>query len=290
MTDAPPSFTSRMESCYLTLPPRLKKAATHLMAHADDVALYSMRDVAVDANVHPSTMVRLAKVLGYSAYNPMKKEFREWFRGNERFLNRARDLQHLGSASKIVGHILDQEASNLEGLRTSLSSNNVAACIDLLESARKLFVIGLRSCHPPAFQFAYACGMVRPNVHLVHGSGGTFGDELRSIGPEDALLAVTFAPYTSATVHAIEFAAEHDAQVILITDTNMSRIARLASHVLSVSNYGPSLFHTTVPATTLVHVLIAMLVVKGGQNAIDSIARNEEQLRRFHAYEDDVAG
>ncbi len=66
---APPSelkdLLHRLTCAYPELPPQLRQAAKRVLDQPEDVAMLSMRGLATGAEVPPSTMVRLAKAIGF---------------------------------------------------------------------------------------------------------------------------------------------------------------------------------------------------------------------------------
>ena len=62
---------------FLELSPQLQQGARFILDAPNDVAVYSMREIASRAEVKPSTMVRLATRLGYLNYNALRDEFRK---------------------------------------------------------------------------------------------------------------------------------------------------------------------------------------------------------------------
>lgn len=53
---------------------QLQQAARHILEHPQEVALVSMRELARNAGVQPSTMTRLAKFLEFSGYEDFREQ------------------------------------------------------------------------------------------------------------------------------------------------------------------------------------------------------------------------
>jgi len=58
-------FAQNLAERYPSLSPQLRLAARHVLDRPDDVALMSMRGIAADAGVHPTTLTRLARALDF---------------------------------------------------------------------------------------------------------------------------------------------------------------------------------------------------------------------------------
>lgn len=76
------------------------------------------------------------------------------------------------------------------------------------------FCFGLRSSFPTAYLVHYVGSMLSSPTVLIEGVHGTPNDVHRSVGPGDALLAVTVSPYTRYTVQAAEFAVSRGAKLV----------------------------------------------------------------------------
>ena len=82
-----------MADSFPGLSPRLQIAARYVLDRPDDVALLSMRSMATNATVHPSTMVRLAKSYGFDSYQDFRPPFQQRLRDRpEGYLVRARNI------------------------------------------------------------------------------------------------------------------------------------------------------------------------------------------------------
>ena len=65
---------------YPMLSPKLQQAAQHVLRRPDDVALMSMRGLAAEAGVHPSTMIRLAHAFGFPGHGDFREPFQQCLR------------------------------------------------------------------------------------------------------------------------------------------------------------------------------------------------------------------
>jgi len=116
------------------------------------------------------------------------------------------------------------------------------------------------------------------------GGGGTFSDGLRSLGRGDVIFAISFDPYTLATVQSVDFALENGGSAVVLTDSMVSPLVDRADHSLIIKNESPSFFQSAAPAMAAVEVLIALMVLDDGPQALGAIEESEKQLRRFEAY------
>ena len=280
--------TARREESFSSLSPQLKIAARYVLDMPEEVALHSMREVAQNAGVQPTTMLRLAKSIGFRGYAEFRDTFRDRLRGaNASYAARARQLQTRNAEDgqgKLVEEIISADMANISQTFANASAGEIAAAAETLAHARRISVIGLRKCFPVAFYFHYATRMFRSGVELVQGYAGTFADDLAGLGPEDCMLAISFQPYTRETAEGVQLARQAGVKLVVITDSPVSPLAEGADHVFVVANSSPSFFRSLVAAMSLVQALVAFLVAHGGEEAVEALGVSEKRRHALRAY------
>jgi len=277
-----------IEEQYPGLPPTLQRAARYAIDNPKAIALHSMRAAAAEAGLQSSAMHRLARQLGFDGYEAMRAVYRDWLaQGAGSFAQRATALQQRGARDKtesLVRELAHADSRNLESTLEPAALEAIRAAGEVLAAARHIYVAGLRSLFPAAFYFNYACGMFQHNTTLLSGIAGTFADDLRRAGPDDALLVFSYEPYTRDAVSAVRFARGRGLRIVSITDSAVSPIAAQAAALIVVSNTTPSLFPSVVPALSVAQMLVALLVASGGRASLQAIEKSEAQLREFAVY------
>lgn len=269
------------------LSPQLQLAARHVLDRPDDVALMSMRGLAANAGVHPSTMVRLARALTFSSYNDFRATFQHRLRSHPSdFTGRAQELQARvgGQSATVVGDVLDAAVGNLGESFGANATDRFVSCAEAIAGGQQLFVAGQRSCFSVAHYFHYVYSMFRTNSLLLDGHGGTFADRMRGFGKGDVLFAISFEPYSQQTVQAVEYAMDIGGDAVVLTDSMVSPLVSKAEHALIIKNESPSFFQSVASAMAAVEALIALMVLGDGKAALSAIEHSEEQLQRFDAY------
>ena len=251
-----------------------------------------MRALARAADVPPSTITRLMSAIGVETW----QEFRDHYQSRlldqpASYAQRARETQRTDQDVNRDEHLLESICrTEIDNISAAYSPERVARMIDAcaaIEDARHVFIVGKGAAYPAAVQFAYAYRLFRDNGVLVDGHSGTFGDQLRGIGRRDVLIAVGAKPYIRDTVRAVEFASNQHCPVIAVTDSDVSPIAVNARCKLVVRDTSQSFFQSFTAALSIMQALVALLVARGDQKALQRIAAAEEQLAVFDTYFED---
>lgn len=286
----------QLERAYPGLSPKLQQAARYVLDAPDDVALSSVRTVADRAGVHPATMVRLAQHLGFSGYVEFRDGLRQRLRQNRANLtSRAHRVQADGQSGDDTGLLVELAASggrNIQRTFDGTSAAELRAVADSLTVARRIYVIGLRKCFPVAYFIHYCLRLLRMDVRLITDLAGTLVDELQDIGPEDAMIAISYDPYTRATVQAAAAARESGAALVAITDSRVSPLAQGARQTLVVANAAPTMFRSITGAMAVAESIVAFVLAQGGEDRVANLGRTEARLHRLGVYwqEDSMRG
>jgi DNA-binding MurR/RpiR family transcriptional regulator len=281
-------ITRHIAQRFDTLTPQQRRAARFMLDHPTEVALKSMRELALAVGVPPVTFVRLARALDFIDYNALRAVFQGEVRQaapGAGFSGKARDLQLRAGGDQtltLVKELFEAEIDNIERTFGANHPDRLVAAAELMEQAERLFVLGRRSCHPTAAFFHYVHRLFGTNAVLV--PDGLAPDCLRDAGADDVLLVVSVAPYTVDTVEAARWARERGTRLVAVTDDRLSPIGRIADVVLVVGNATPSFFPSIVPMVALAQALLALLVARGGDTALAAIEASERQLARFQVY------
>ncbi len=206
------SLREQIIAQYDAMSAQLQQAARYVLEHPEEVALVSMREVARLAGVQPATMTRLAKFLGLPGYDELRAQYAAVLRqGGDGFAAKVRQRVDEGSergVSDTASHMLQGLSAQLAKLCEPDSLRQLEATATRLRSARKIYVLGLRSCHAVAWHFHYVMTLLgERSVHL-DGPGGTGGDGLIRATSEDVLLVISIKPYATGTLELAQLAKD----------------------------------------------------------------------------------
>lgn len=271
------------------LSPQLQRAAMLLETHQHDIALLSMRDLARRCDLPPATFSRLARALGFDDFGALRdicvnhlRQQADGFAGRASALQGddapgASDAERISMA--IGAHVQSAfSAANLAALDT------VAAA---LCKARRVYLLGARSCLALTHAFGYAAQLFDDKVTLCAGNGNTLADPLRFCkGGEggDIVIAVTFDPYTREVVEAMQYAHARGARLVYVTDSAIAPGAELAWQQLVAPVAIPSFFHSLAAPLALLDALLMTWFRHAGPTALAHLADSDAQLKQQHAY------
>ncbi|QGZ61119.1 MurR/RpiR family transcriptional regulator [Paraburkholderia acidisoli] len=269
----------RVAQDYEALPRQLKSVATYIEQHRASVMMDRTSDIAASCGVHPSAVVRFAQRFGFSGFSDLQAVFRQAYgaQGNSAtsYQQRIRELINTKEASPDMGGAVAREfigacRSGLDELEAGLDGAQFDAAVQMLEAADNIYVIGVRRSFPVASYIVYALQHTRKRVHLVSGLGGMYHEQIRSVKKGDVVIAISFAPYGKETQYCLRVAQEHHAKTIVITDSQLSPLARHASAQLYVKEGSAFAFRSLTSTFCLCQALFIALAYRLELNVEES--------------------
>ncbi|TPM03503.1 MULTISPECIES: MurR/RpiR family transcriptional regulator [unclassified Mesorhizobium] len=216
-------------------PKRLRQVAIFLWQHPSDVALGTIAQVAAQAGVQPSTLVRFAQIFGYAGFSDFQGLFKDHVkaswpegRGQERTPRVSNADLHF-----LRGMVGASQAS-LGRIETGFDIESFEKMVALLSAAELIYVIGSKRAFPVTSYLSLTLSQQGVRNVLVDNVGSTALDQIGCIGRRDAVLAVSFSPYNSITPDLVAVAHERRARIVTITDSTFSPLVKFSDTWLEV--------------------------------------------------------
>jgi DNA-binding MurR/RpiR family transcriptional regulator len=270
---------------FATLSPTLQQAAKFALDHPNEVVIGSMRALAQRAGAQPASFVRLAQALGLAGWPELKQAFAaELGLDPQGYGKRAQRLAGRGrDAGSLLSEMFAVQRHNLDATETHCAAS-LGAAAKVLKRASAVHVAGFRASFTIAASLFYGYRLFRHSVHLVDGLGGGLEMQLRSVQPRDAVVVISFAPYSREALIVAQTARAAGAQLVALTDSSAAPIALGADATIQFAVDSPSFFPSIAAGVAAVEALLEVLVADAGGDVAQRIERSEEQLFESGAY------
>ena len=253
-------FRLRLAEVLDGLPRRLRQCADYISANTDRIAVSTVAELAAGADVPPSALMRFCQILGFTGFSEMQRLFREAYNpGWPDYATRLKNLKEGagGQPAALLAEFVEAGRLSLEALTKSLDEAALAQAVALLAAADTVHVVGLRRAFPVASYLVYVFDKMQVPAMLHDGVGKL--DHRFALRPGDALLAITFAPYSEETLSLAAEARARGLPVVALTDRLTSPLARHASAVLTVTEVDFGAFRS-LSATIAMAIALAVAV------------------------------
>jgi DNA-binding MurR/RpiR family transcriptional regulator len=267
------SLRSAITSQYEELSPRLKQVASFVLDNPNDIALETLAVNAKRCDVQPSTIVRFAKVFGYSGASEMQRLFRDEIltaAPSPSYSERIRQFnERSDSVDRMLPYNVMQEFAEsniiaLEHLRDAVRKEDLDRSIDLIQNAHTIYLAGVRRSFPVAAYLAYSLSHVEKRAFLLDGVAGMTSEQTWMLGEHDLLIAVSFKPYANETLSVVETAAANGVPMIVISDSRLSPVAKNADVCFEIKDAEVRQFRSLTASMCLAQTLVISYAYKFG--------------------------
>lgn len=258
---------ARIAAEYDGLPRQLKSVARYVERHRARVMVDRIGDIARACEVQPSAVVRFAQRFGFPGYSALQAVFRDDYTQQtapaSTYQQRIRKLVSARPRTLTPGAVAREfvaaSVGGLEELARDFDEAALSSAVALLARAQHIYVVGVRRSYAVAAYMTYALQHIDKRVQLIDGVGGMVHEQIRSIGRDDVIVAISFTPYGKETLACVRHATKRGAKAVVMTDSRLAPLARGADALLVVREGSAFAFRSLTSALCLAQALFVAL-------------------------------
>lgn len=278
----------KIEENYNGFSKRQKLLADYITKNYDKAAFLTAAKLGSAVGVSESTVVRFATELGYKGYPGFQKALEELVRTKLNSIQRMEVTYGRITQSEILESVLHSDIDKIKLTLANIDQNAFEMAVDTILNARKIYIVGIRSCAPLAEFLSFYLNLICDNVVPVHtnASSEVFEQMIR-ISEEDVIIGISFPRYSMRTLKALEFASNRKAKVITLTDSIHSPINLYSSCNLIARSDMASIVDSLVAPLSVINALVVALCMKKQNEVITTLETLEEIWDEYQVYSSD---
>lgn len=254
----------KIKNMYPSMSKGHRKIANYILENYDKAGFMTALKLGETAGVSESTAVRFAYELGFEGYPEFQKELSETARRKLTFVQRMDLAENRTKGQDVLQRVTNLDIESIRSTMENISKEEFSAIVDIITSARKVYIIGSRSAEPLAVFLHYYLNLMLDEVINVKSSGTTeVLQQVLKINKDDVIIGISFPRYSAQTLNALQYASDRNANVIAITDSLSSPIAKVSKYtLLAKSNMNSFVDSLAGPLSLLNALLVSISVIK----------------------------
>lgn len=278
----------RMEEKYKKMSKGQKRLADYVTENYDKAVFLTAARLGEVVGVSESTVVRFATQLGYKGYPGFQKALEELVRNKLNSIQRMEVTYGRISQSEILETVLQSDIEKIKLTLTGIDQKAFELAIDTILSAKRIYVVGIRSCAPLASFLCFYLNLVCENVTAVNtNSSSEIFEQLIRINEEDVIIGISFPRYSMRTLKALEFASNRKAKVITLTDSVHSPMNLYSSCNLIARSDMASIVDSLVAPLSVINALVVALCMKKQKEVVHTLETLEQIWGEYQVYSKD---
>ena len=279
---------SRINTNYKKLSKGQKLLSDYIEKNYDKAVFLTASKLGEEVGVSESTVVRFAMNLGYKGYPEFQKALEEMVKHKLNSLQRMEVTYGKISEHGVLKSVLSTDCDKIKETRDTIDEDAFNRAVDLILNAKKVYVLGIRSCEPLANFLSFYLNLVRDDVVLLHTSNASeIFEQMIRIDEDDVIIGISFPRYSRKTLKALEFADNRRAKVITLTDSVNSPMNLYSSCNLIAKSDMASVVDSLVAPLSVINALIISLCLKKHEDVTTILTQLEEIWDEFQTYEND---
>ncbi len=265
-----------------------KKIADYISDNMERAAFMTAMKLAEAASVSESTVVRFASMLGYEGYPEFQQAMADALQSRLVSPKKAQTNEFRENRSELLRRVLVSDAQNIVDTVGMIDSNIFDQAVDLITNARKICVVGIRTCGPLADYLTYYLRMMRDDVTSVTTTNiSEIYEQLSWLQKEDLVIGISFPRYSLRTLRAMDYANHQGARIISITDSKYSPMNMYSSCSLWAKTDMITIADSLVAPMSMINALVIGVYLKDEEKIRKRLEALEQSWNAYQTYDRD---
>lgn len=260
--------------------------ARYIGANYDKAAFMTAGKLGQEAGVSESTVVRFAMVMGYEGYPQFQEAMAGYVKEKLHSVHKI-DLEEFKlNQGELIDYVLNGDMLRIQDTIRQMDRTAFHEAIERILDARRVYVVGLRSCSCLAQLLGFYLNLIVPQVQIVNSNNSSeLFEQMLRLDEQDVVIGISFPRYSMRTLKILEFANNRKASVIAITDSTYSPLTIYSSCNLCARSEMSSVAESLTAAMSLINAMIMALSIRRKTEVIASM-ETLESLWHDYTYDD----
>lgn len=263
-----------------------RRIAAYIIENYDKAAYMTASKLGALVEVSESTVVRFANVLGFEGYPELQQAMQAFIRTRLTSFQRVEITNKLIGDADILDKVLMDDIEKIKHTQELINRDSFNAAVSGIVSARKIYIVGVRSASSLAGFLNFGFRMMFDNVCFVQTtSGSEIFEQIMDIGENDVMIAISFPRYSKRIIDAVAFARRAGADVVALTDSATSPIAAYANELLLAQSDMASFVDSLVAPLSIINAIIVAVAKAKGEDLAVRLRQLESIWDEYDVYD-----
>ncbi|MCR4830328.1 MAG: MurR/RpiR family transcriptional regulator [Pseudobutyrivibrio sp.] len=265
-----------------------KLLANYIIDNYDKAVFLTAAKLGDIIGVSESTVVRFASFIGYKGYPEFQQALEEMVRTKLNSSDRIEITNGGIEQNGVLRTVLSADALKIKNTMESIDEAAFENAVEAILNARRIYIVGIRTCAPLASFLSFYLNMIFDNVvNLQTSSTSELFEQMIHINKEDCIIGISFPRYSMRTLKALEFANNRLANVITITDSIHSPMNLYSSCNLIAESDMHAVVDSLVAPLSVINALIVELCARRQSVVAQNLEMIENVWNDYQFYEND---
>lgn len=224
-----------------SLPKKQRILCGYILQNYAQIGDMTVAGLAKSAGVGTTTVMRLVQLLNYDSFAGFKRALTNHSRMQSsapyQDLKQSFEGEGGNASGEMFQSVMGEACRVLDNLGTPDNLEQFEKAIQLILRSENVYTLGMRSSKAMALYFDYTVERFYPSARqLSHDSDFIWDKVAGHVTPADVLLIFSTYPCTKSTIQIGEFSHEKGIPLILITNTHLNPLIRIADVTINTDS------------------------------------------------------
>ncbi|RBW68533.1 MurR/RpiR family transcriptional regulator [Bacillus taeanensis] len=262
-----------------SLPKKQRQLCDYILKNHQSIGLITIKELASNANVGISTVMRTIDALGYENFNDLRKDIYDESVPSVSKWTLQKSFTEIEKEEEKAPTLVQVWEESVNLLNKSLDSSlmeNFEDAVDCIIKSSYINVLGTRPYKATALYFEQLLGEFYPKIRQLSHDTEVIYDKILQFEENEILVVFAFEPYTNRIIEAVKLTYELGNRIILITDHISCPIISYASVTLKVEVSEEQF--SVIPIMALIDALVIEIGKRTSEESIKKLKRLEKTL------------
>ncbi len=264
---------------------RQKMIGNYIIEHYDKAAYMTAAKLSEEVGVSESTVVRFSAELGFDGYQKLQRVLQEVTQAKLTAVQRMEIASQRMGDRDVLTDVLEMDMDKIQKTLLEIDHDEFKKSVEILTKAKKIYIIGARSAAALASFADFYFNLIFKDVKVITSGGSDLFEQILRLESGDAVFGISFPRYSKSTIKALDYAKEHGAYVIGLTDSINSPIVKASTHCLIARSDMNSFADSLVAPMSVINALIAAIGMNKKQEVSETLERLEHIWDVYGVYD-----
>lgn len=257
--------------------------STYMLENLNQIPLLNLKELCDLSGVSTATIVRFCKKLGFEGYSELQATLKNYLKKDVIPTKEFRESILSDKESfQVFNDIIDNNIEMLKNLKTESIFLDLEEIVDILNSGKKIYIIGNRLSFSFAYYFYYLLKEVKGEVEFITSDREDYTHKLLYIDKKDVIFSICFYPYVNFSYKITKFFKDKGCKTICMTDTIDSPFVEIGDKVLYA--YNNSNTYSFISAISLLNFIVTMYAKKNKEYSLNQLKKLKDIVEEMDIY------
>lgn len=198
---------------------------------------YTIKMIAEETYTSPSTLIRIAKKLGFQGYNQLKEAYLHEINYLKRYFN---DIDpnypftNQDTMMTIAGNIVNLHIESAKDTLALIEHDTLQKAVQILRKSRNIKVFAVANLNYAGEEFVFKLHRIHKNAYICPVQDNLFQDAAMTTVDECAI-CISYSGETPTLLKCVNYLKENHVPIIAITSLGNNHLSRLADTTLHIT-------------------------------------------------------